>query len=60
MSWLNNRIAPKDKSFTLLYVNRFLMFLGLCGSMWGVYILSQNEELVALIKETIGELKTGI
>ena len=58
--WYNSRISPEGKSFTFLWVLRFFSFLLACVGAYGIYMLSQNEELVKTVKDTIQELKGGM
>jgi len=58
--WYNNRIAPEGKSFTFVWVSRFLIFLGLCFAAWGINLIRQNETVVLEIRTAIEELKSGI
>ena len=58
--WYNSRLAPEGKSFTLSWISRFLLFLGLCSLGWGLYVFSKNEAVAREIKAAIEELKTGI
>jgi len=55
--WYNKRLAPDGKSFTLMWVNRFLLLIGLCSAAWGINKLRQNEKVAAIIEQSIGELK---
>ena len=58
--WYNQRIAPEGRSFTYMWIFRFLSFVVFCFVGFGIFKLSQNEELRATIKDTIEELKTGM
>lgn len=59
-NWYNQRIAPKGKSFTFMWVLRFFTFCGICSAGYGIYLLSQNEVLMNTIHDTIRELKSGM
>ena len=59
-NWYNKRIAPEGKSFTYMWVFRFFALILACAGAYGVYLLSQNEELVSTINDTIDELKSGL
>lgn len=58
--WYNQKIAPKGKSFTYMWILRFFTFLGICSAGWGIYLLTQNEALMSTIRDTINELKGGM
>ncbi|MFK7910264.1 MAG: hypothetical protein AB8F34_06635 [Akkermansiaceae bacterium] len=58
--WYNKHISPKGKSFTFMWILRFFTFCCMCSAGYGIYLLSQNEELVTTIKDTINELKGGM
>ena len=58
--WYNHRIAPVGKSFTFQWIMRSLTGVVIGFSGWGVYLLSQNEELMYTLKATIEELKGGM
>jgi hypothetical protein len=59
-NWYNQRIAPEGKSFTYMWISRFFILILVCAGAYGIFKLSQNEELVGTIKETIEELKSGL
>ena len=60
-NWYNNHICPSSgKSFTFKWIFRFFGFVMICFGAWGLYLLTQNEELVRTLKSTIDELKGGM
>ena len=59
-NWYNNRIAPEGRSFTYMWLFRFVGVILACAGAYGVFQLAQNEELVKTIKDTIEELKSGM
>lgn len=59
-NWYNKRIAPEGKSFTYMWLFRFVSMIFVCAAAYGVLQLAQNEELVKTIKDTIEELKSGM
>lgn len=58
--WYNQRIAPTGRSFTFQWLLRSLTGVFVYFAGWGVYLLSQNEELMNTLKATIEELKSGM
>ena len=59
-NWYNQRIAPEGKSFTYRWILRFISLIILSAGAYGVFKLSQNEELRSTIMDTIEELKSGM
>jgi hypothetical protein len=59
-NWYNQRIAPEGKSFTYRWILRFISLMILSAGAYGVFKLSQNEELRSTIMDTIEELKSGM
>ena len=59
-NWYNQRIAPEGKSFTYRWILRFFSIIIACAGAYGVFKLSQNEELRSTIMDTIEELKSGM
>lgn len=59
-NWYNNRIAPEGRSFTYMWLFRFVGLILACAGAYGVFQLAQNEDLVKTIKDTIEELKSGM
>lgn len=59
-NWYNKRIAPEGKSFTYMWLFRFVSMIFVCAAAYGVFQLAENEELVKTIKDTIEELKSGM
>ena len=59
-NWYNQRIAPEGKSFTYRWILRFISLIILSAGAYGVFKLSQNEELRNTIMDTIEELKSGM
>ncbi len=59
-NWYNQRIAPEGKSFTYRWILRFISIIIAVAGAYGVFKLSQNEELRSTIMDTIEELKSGM
>jgi hypothetical protein len=60
-NWYNRHIAPgSGKSFTYQWIIRFFGLVVACFGAWGIFLLTQNEELVSTLKATIEELKGGM
>ncbi|MDG1358737.1 MAG: hypothetical protein P8P36_11145 [Akkermansiaceae bacterium] len=59
-NWYNKRIAPEGKSFTYMWIFRFITMIMLCVGAYGFFKLSQNEELRATIMGAIEDLKSGM
>jgi hypothetical protein len=59
-NWYNQRIAPEGKSFTYRWIFRFITMVMLCAGAYGVFKLSQNEDLRATIMGAIEDLKSGM
>jgi hypothetical protein len=59
-NWYNQRIAPEGKSFTYMWIFRFISLIMVCAGAYGVFKLSQNEELRKTIMDTIEEIKSGM
>lgn len=58
--WYNKRLSPKGKSFTFMWILRLFTLCGICWAGYGVYLLSQNEQLVNTLKDTLDEFKAGM
>ena len=59
-NWYNQRIAPEGKSFTYMWILRFISIILISAGAYGVFKLAQNEELRNTIMDTIEELKSGM
>ena len=59
-NWYNHRIAPEGKSFTYMWIFRFLSVIGSCFAGFGLFRLWQNEDLRNTIMDTLNELKAGM
>ena len=59
-NWYNRRIAPEGKSFTYMWIFRFITMLMVCAGAYGFFVLSQNEDLRATIMGAIEDLKSGM
>ena len=58
--WYNQRIAPEGRSFTYQWIFRFITVVIACVAIWGVSILLRNPALIATIKDTLNELRSGL
>lgn len=58
--WYNQRIAPHGKSFTYRWILRFCTLVLVCLGAWGAVLLLRNPELIATVKDTFKELKSGM
>lgn len=58
--WYNKRIAPEGQSFTYRWIFRFITMIMLSAGAYGMFKLSQNEELRATIMGAIEDLKSGM
>ncbi len=60
-NWYNKHLSPgRGKSFTYQWVVRFFGLVIACFGAWGIFLLTQNEELVSTLKSTWEELKGGL
>jgi len=59
-NWYNHRIAPEGKSFTYMWIFRFIGLIALCSAGFGILKLWQNEALRNTVMDTINELKGGM
>lgn len=58
--WYNKRLAPQGGSFTYQWIARFCTLVVILIAGYGVYLLFQNQELMATVKDTLIELKDGM
>lgn len=59
-NWYNNRIAPEGKSFTYMWIFRFIAMIMACAGAYGFVKLWENEDLRATIMGAIEDLKSGM
>ena len=58
--WYNERIAPQGSSFTYRWISRAITSICVCVVAWGVILLLRRPELIAVLEDTIHELKRGL